>query len=408
MLRTSFSINRIEKILEVSLLSAVFVLPFSIALMEIGFVAVFASWFLLKFLKKENLFPDRFFLILIGLFIATSSVSALYSGYPAASFRGIIKIVKYSTVFLIAADFFRDKKHFDRLLLIGSMSLLIVLADSMAQLMIGRDLINNFKIYHAEFLVRLTGPYQFYGLLAAQLIAILPLLLSLIFIKASNQQILNRLFLIVLFLSGLFVLYKSHSRGAWLASFGSWLIYALFIKSKKLFSILILLLILAPFIIPRSAIIHEDIKDREQSLFERYRLWERAIQVIEKRPWFGCGINTYTKNYPRYDEVKSWRVPGYYVHNGYLQIAAETGLPSLFLFLLLIGRSLIFGLRAIRSSIGEKRLLIVGVFCGCMALLFQATVDTTLHNLQSAILIWLFLGLLVGLKNSAPYPATNA
>jgi len=131
-------------------------------------------------------------------------------------------------------------------------------------------------------------------------------------------------------------------------------------------------------------------------LIERYRLWERAGQVIIKRPLFGCGINTYTKNYPLYDEVKNWRVPGYYVHNGYLQLAAETGLTSLFLFLLVIGRSLLSGLKAIRSSPPHSKMIVIGIFCGCIALLIQAGVDTTLHNLQPATLIWLFLGLLMG------------
>ncbi len=395
-------INWLEKIVEGSFLAAIFILPVSIALMEMSYTISFIAWLLLKFLKKENLCQDQFLFLIVGLFLIVSSVSAFYSGYPEVSVRGLLKIIKYSFVFLIAADFFGDKKRLNHLIWAAILSFVIVLGDCLIQLATGKDLIRGFEIYHADSRIRLTGPYKFYGLLAAQLIAILPLLLSLIWTgKNSRRKIFIKSFLFALFLIGFLVLFQTQSRGAWLASYASWFVYMLLSKNKKMLIFLILLTLSLPFVVPKDILIHEDIHNKEQSLIERYHLWERAGQVIAKRPIFGCGINTYVKNYPLYDEVKNWRVPGYYVHNGYLQLAAETGLISLFLFLFLILRSISSGLKAVRVSSKDERMRIVGIFSGVVALLIQASFDTTLHNLQSAVLIWLFLGLLIGLKRSA-------
>jgi len=390
--------NKIEKIAELFFLIGVFILPFSIAFMEVSFSIAFVTWLIYKIIKRENLSKDRSLLILIGLFLVSSSVSGFYSGYPILFFRGMIKIIKYSLVFLIAADFFQDERRLKRLLLTSLISFSFIIADSLVQRVNGIDLIRNFPIYYTDLQVRLTGPYKSYGLLGAHLLALMPITLSLIW--AEKKSLFKKIILILLFITSLYVLYKTHSRGAWLASFAGWFVYAFLIKNRFMFIVLVSFLFIVPFTLPKGAIIHLDIQRKEQSLFERYRLLERALQVTAKRPLFGCGINTYIKNYPLYDEVKNWRVPGYYAHNGYLQLAAETGLVSLALFLLLVWNALKNGYSAICKFESRKRYLSIGAFTACLALLLQAVSDTTLHNLQTAVMIWLSLGVLVALNHS--------
>ncbi len=397
MFSKDFLINKLEQITEFSFAGALFLLPFSKALLELFLSVSLISWFLLKIISGSSFSQNRSLLIIMGLFIISSSLSAFTSGFPLLATRGIIKLIRYSLVLLVSFDLLQDSKKLKRLCFIEFLCFLAVLVDALAQRIIGKDLISGIPVQYADQQVRLTAPFHAYGLLGAFLMALLPILIVIIFIK-SKKHGFKTMFLLVIPAVAFYVLYKTHSRGAWLAALGSWLLFAVIMRQKMLIAGIIGIFLVAPFVLPRNALIHLDIERKEQSLVERYYLWDRAIQVIKARPWFGCGINTYGRNYSKFDKTKSWRVPGYYVHNGYLQIAAETGLVSLALFLLLIFTGLKSAYLAFRKSSGDQKLLVASLITGFSALLLQAIVDTTLHNTQSAVLIWCFLGLLLSMQ----------
>ena len=390
-------INKLEQITEFSFLGAFFLLPFSKALLALVLSISFIAWLFLKLVSGAPLSQNRTLFIVIGSLIISSSFSAFTSGFPFLAARGIIKLIRYSLVLLIAFDLFRDSKKLKRFYLIELLCLLLLLVDTLVQRFVGKDLILGIPIQYADQQIRLSGPFHVYGLLAAFLIAFLPITIALIFTKGKKHGFKNILFLIIPAVA-FYVLYKTHSRGAWLAAFGSWFLFSIMTRNRVLFMSLAGILVIAPFTLPHNALIHLDIDRKEQSLVERYYLWDRAIQVIKARPWFGCGINTYGRNYPKFDTTKNWRVPGYYAHNGYLQIAAETGLVSLTLFLSLIFMGLKSGYSAFQQSSRDEKFLIASLIAGFAALLMQAAVDTTLHNTQSAALIWCFLGLLMSTK----------
>jgi O-antigen ligase len=325
---------------------------------------------------------------------------------------------------LIAADLFTDLKSAKRLLVVGLFSFVLVILDSFVQNVYGRDLILGYPIQLANERIRLTGPYQSYGLLAAHGIALIPVLFGL-FIRSGAQ--IKKAGWGLLLLAVFYVLYQTQSRGAWLAVSCSFLVYGFLTRNKWFLITALAASLIVGFALPKRFLFHLDTFNQEQSMVERQLLWTRAISVIEARPWFGCGINTFTKNYPKYAQGKEWdlmkqeamsgeyahfgekeawripghpdQIPGHYAHNGYLQIAAETGLISLILFLSIIGFSFRSGFQALRKVAKDKKPIMAGLICGLIALLLQAFVDTTLHNLQSAVLIWLFLGLLIVMNN---------
>ena len=160
---------------------------------------------------------------------------------------------------------------------------------------------------------------------------------------------------------------------------------------------LIAILFLAPFVFPYNSLVHLNVVNKEQSLVERFYLWDRAIQVVRARPLFGCGINTFTRNYSKYDQTKSQLVSGYPVHNGFLQIAAESGLVALTFFLVIIVMAIKSGWKAFSISEGNKKLWAAGLLTGLVALLCQGFADTTFHNPQSGLLLWLFIGMLISI-----------
>lgn len=386
---------RLRNISEYALLTAVFFLPFSIALLEACLIVCFIAWFGSKWLSREPLSSDKHLVLLAGSFWIISSVSGFYSGYPELVVRGLMKLIRYLLIMLATADLIQKRNFAVRLIAAGLIALGLVLADSIYQRIRGVDFFRSLAIFHPTTQIRLTGPFKSYGLLAAYLIAWIPLVLGFWFRSFEASKVVKAAAWSLLLMPALYVLYKTHSRGAWIGALFSWLIFAWLTRSKMLMFVLIVAAIIVPFALPRSTLIHLDRTQKEQSLVERYDLWVRAAQVIRARPLFGCGINTYVRNYPQFDQVKSWRVPGYYVHNGYLQIAAETGLIAMGLFLALLFKGFRGGARAFKSATRDLY-LIAGILSAFVGLLLHAAVDTTLHNIQSAVLIWLLLGILIG------------
>jgi hypothetical protein len=64
----------------------------------------------------------------------------------------------------------------------------------------------------------------------------------------------------------------------------------------------------------------------------RFLIWERAWQMLMDAPWWGIGLGTYWLHWPPYRNPLD-SSGGFYVHNDYLQIWIETGLPGLLLLL---------------------------------------------------------------------------
>jgi putative inorganic carbon (HCO3(-)) transporter len=420
-------INKLEQITEFCFLGAIASIPFSKALIEIFLTVSFTAWLISKIIKKEPFTTNRTLLIVLVLLVISSSISIFGCGHLSVALHGMVKLLKHILVLLVACDLFRSAERLKRLLLVGTISFSVVAADALFQNIVGYDLIRHFRIRETNTQIRLTGPFNQYGLLAAYLIATVPVFFASLFTYNQKQALecsthkgtgseilpvplctLKHFAFLTLTVLGFYCLYSTHSRGAWIASFVSLLVLSIIMKKKWILISLIFIALAAPFALPQNAIIHLDGQNKEQSVYERFKLWNRAIYVIKAKPIFGCGINTYTRNHQKYDLEQGKQVQGYYAHNGYLQLAAETGLTSLALFLALIVLSLKSGYAACRQSTGRDQALIAGFFAGLIALLIQACFDTTLHNLQSAVLIWFYIGLLFAFGQMIQLQKTEA
>lgn len=408
----------------VTLLAALAVLPITIAGLNLFFTFSVICWLLDKIITRCPLCSRISVLILLAIFFISSSVSAFYSGYPTLSLMGLVKILKYCVWALLFMDYIKTIQDFRRISLILLAGFSVVTFNGLIQLLWGRDLINGFPSLEFNQGWRLTSSFRSYGLLGTYLMALAPLVAMFLLERRRALRApkgLKPLLVIVAF-AGVYVLYLTHSRGAWLASVVGMGIFLILTRHKWLLAAMFTAAVAAVFLLPRGAILHLDHFNREASLVERNLLWSRAVQVIQARPLFGCGINTYVPNYPKYNQDKewrlfkweipkeyipmmnkTWRVPGHYTqnpthyaHNGYLQLAAETGLVSLALFLVILFSALRAGYRQLRSAEGV-RMLSAALLAGFVGLLVHALIDTTLHNLQSSFLIWFFIGALMAL-----------
>ncbi len=389
---------------------------FSNALLEISFTLAFIGWAVLK-IKKWSPPPleKKALFFLLG-FVGISILSFFWSEFPKQSFRGIFKTLQHFLIFWMAAEALAPPSRRDLLLRILVFLFIFLGFDGIWQYVTGTDLLRGVHFEPASSGPRISASFKNYGLLASFVVTFWPILMTRFPSPHPSPQRgegrVRGLLAILAAGLGALLLFWTRLRGAWLAFLGSLAVYLL-VQKKKIYVILLGIAALSGlFLLPRSMIIHQDIEGKEQSVIERFYLWDRALHVIRARPWTGTGINTYALAHQKYDKTESWRVRNYYAHNGCLQIAAETGLPSLACFLLFLffyfkealrypspppspqrgeGKQAAFP----RPACGERagvRGETGGILAGLAGFLMLGLIDTVFHNPQSIMGFWYLAG----------------
>ena len=366
-------------------------LCFSTALMEISFALSGLGWLFLKIrFPRPLLFERKLWGFLLG-FVVLSVLSFFWSEFKAQSFRGIFKVLQQFILFWIAGETLITPGRQKKALQILIVMFLVLGLDGIWQYVSGRDLLRGFSLEMASSGRRISASFHNYGLLAAFAILFLPLEAA----EMGERGKKAGVFVLEILALGLGILliFWTRVRGAWVAFWLGSMFYFWLLKRRILLVLVILLPLISVFFLPRSMLIHLDIEKKEQSLFERFYLWDRAVQVIRERPWTGTGINTYAVAHQKYDRRQSWRGKNYYAHNGYLQIAAETGLPSLACFLAFLFfyfRNGLLFLRKEGQTIRARELL--GVLSGLLNFLILGMIDTIFHNPQVVMGFWFLAG----------------
>ncbi|MDQ7780957.1 MAG: O-antigen ligase family protein [Planctomycetota bacterium] len=131
----------------------------------------------------------------------------------------------------------------------------------------------------------------------------------------------------------------------------------------------------------------------------RVLMWRSTARMIADRPQ-GVGWGNFHVVYPAYksrEELEIGAPVQRYAHNDFLQIAAETGIAGLLLFLLLIAacvRALLIAAR--RSSVRGERWLALGIVLSLAAMLTHCMFDMNFQQPAPVMMFWLFLGLARG------------
>ncbi len=384
-------ISRVEQWLYVWTLVLLASLCFSTALMEISCVAILAGW---VFLRVSGVKPpelDRKMLFTLLAYVFLSSISFFWSEFPKQSYRGVLKVLKGLLVFLAVTEALSAREKHQRATQILIFSFIFLGINGVWQYASGFDLTRRIPYEAASSGPRISASFRNYGLLACYLVSFLPLLPPALGKKAKPRQLWITS---LAFTFGLLLLFWTRLRGAWIAfvaGAGFWIWNS---KRRKIFLALVGLIVLTGvLVLPHSKIIHLDAEGKEQSLVERYYLWDRAVQVIKARPLTGTGINTYAVAHQKFDRHQNWRVKNYYAHNGYLQMAAETGLPSLGFFLAFLFFYFTGAFKTLRNSgEGPTKRTILGFLTGLINFLVLSVIDTPLHNPPSVMAFWFLAG----------------
>lgn len=335
-----------------------------------------ATWFLAGLKNKKIILPFRIQTLLIISFLSLSFFSLIFSQNIGWSYRKLLFLLSFFPLYFIAADIARDSKKLLKIiscLVFGAGAAAFVgISQFLLQFIIGLD--STLKLWakiivpflgasfsqavleNSSWLVNLSGntvfravsffpdPHMFSFYLGLSLPWALALYLE---EKGRKRKLFLFLFALILLADLL-----TFSRGGYLgllAGFICAIFYfrkkIIFFHKKKLAGILLLLILLFAVPNPVGKRLISSFDLAEGSNAGRMETWKQSFGVINYHPFLGVGLG----NYPL--EIKpsaNYREP-IYSHNLYLDIAAETGLITLAVWILLIFISIASFVRRAKS-----------------------------------------------------------
>ncbi len=147
----------------------------------------------------------------------------------------------------------------------------------------------------------------------------------------------------------------SYTRSAWVALVVSVTVLLLIRAPKLLLAYLplgALIVILAPVPLVRRMISITDLRD--SSNYDRLCMLEAGLMMVKERPLFGLGPGMVERRYPIYRSPTAPRFEVPHLHNSFLQLAAERGLPALLAYLWMNAACLYVMVRRYRREGGRN------------------------------------------------------
>ena len=250
---------------------------------------------------------------------------------------------------------------------------------------------------------RAYGTFQHPGFYGDFLILFLPVSFRFFAYQGYGNKKNNLIFLLI-FMAGILGLFVSYARGPWIAfviSMSLMFFYSSLrkkLKPKKLAPFAFIALFLIIFVIRYSdkVIIQFSKNSGRQSAADiRIPLDHVALRLIADRPIFGTGLANYSFESPAY-VVPEKGIPldqlSQRVHNVYLLIASETGIPGLIFFLWIIFIIASAAFKATKSSDSKIRNIAFGLLAGYIAVLiaFLSSPDYDDYNIK--MIFWTISG----------------
>jgi O-antigen ligase len=398
--------ERIDAIIRFFLYFMIFALPYSSAVVEICVGISTFLWLIkrgvlfysqrnIKFRERlKSFFPKTNILnVPIGCFMIVCLLSVAGSLYIQNSFLHFFsKIFEWFVIFFLVLEVFTEKKHFQTALIVFLFTGISTVLDSLFQFYIShKDIFNKRVIIPGD---RATAGFKTPNDLGTYLTCLVPLTVSVFFMIKKNRIWAVAVGLVFLF--SLWSLYVVDSRGSWLGVFvGLALFFILnnwsWIRNQKILTGMFLIFCL--FFLSQK-FMHE----RSETVGWRFSIWNDSMKMIQDRPIFGHGINTFMSVFQEYNETA--KANPTYAHNSVLQMAAETGIAGVFLFLFIIGKLFYAGIKqALNTTDRWVSFLMLGLFSSATAFFIQALSDTSFESLQLSALFWLVAGMIIAMDN---------
>lgn len=425
----------------------ILVLPVSIALVEI-MASLIVLFFLIKKVTlntlrvrskekprwRELFVPDvsggaKIFQITMGMFILSVLVSVLFSRFPAISWIAFFsKVLEGYYLYFAFVDCIKTQLHLRNCVVFTLAAAFVISIDGLFQFFFGKDLLRQMPLEGNRVSATLRHANDF----GAYLVTAIPLIFGLMVLPLRQgaslvqqwvrgnlaENITSKIILGLTFLLMLACLGLTFSRGSWVGFWFSMFIFVIFLR-KYLFHVLVVslvfLAVFLPFLMKYRDVsfttdqvsitrTYGNIEDSPENLSRldqttrdrvdlahsfqlgmgRFGFWEHALDVIKKSPFFGNGLNSYSK------------LAKVYAHNCYLQMAAEIGFLGLLAFLVMIGVLFRYSWSAMLTiERYQDKVLLAGFSAGLAGFFMQSFFDTTLYSVQLSNLMWVLIGFIV-------------
>ncbi|SHK02481.1 O-antigen ligase [Desulfatibacillum alkenivorans DSM 16219] len=134
----------------------------------------------------------------------------------------------------------------------------------------------------------------------------------------------------------------------------------------------------------------------------RLDIWANTLAMIKEHPLLGVGMGSHKVLYPIYS--RRAKVEGVFseesqlsnVHNDYLQIAAELGLPGLAMALWLGVSAFFILLRLFRKENGEEKFLVIALAACLAGISLNAAASFPFQRMVPLLVVSLYLAMLAG------------
>ena len=360
-----------------------------------NFVRIFFITLLIKAFMERNFFESiknviikyKTFVILMCSFIIWMILSALYGGYLLTEDNSLTYWFFFSHnmfLFILITLFIKNESQIYNILFYMAISLM--LDNIFIRLQFAYGILRPTTFLHGSFM---QGTLLY--------VILLPVFLILILKEKNNYSSLKRLILWIIFITSMMSFVFMNTRGAWLSLMIvlPFIIFYYIRNLKKLFTVALILAALTNiflFTFPETLNRIQTIKnfENEQSVTERFLIWESAINMIKDNPIMGVGLGNYKEKYQNeYILPEAKERFQMHAHNTYLHFWAETGFPGLFLFCAIFGYSLFWSWKRRRSIFGMI------LFTSTSAIMLYAITDYIYASYSAMRVYWLIFGICI-------------
>lgn len=344
-------------------------------------------------------------------------ISSMTSEMPLVSWKFFLSRFWFIiTCYLLATQLFRNSKNFKRFMWLYTVPLVGVVIYTII-----RQGMHSFDEKSAHWVMQpFFKDHTSYGALVAMFI---PIVISFLWTKSTSlysKIILG--FLLTILIAGVIL---SYTRAAWVSLVAGYGVYVI-LRFKIPFRVVMVGIVVA---IGMFFTFQEDIfqrleKNRQDSSsdlsehvesisnvasdasnLERINRWHSALRMFEERPLVGWGPGTYSFQYARFQHSSELTIistnfgDGGNAHSEYFGPLAETGIPGLLTFLIIIA---IFYYRGValykRLDDHDFRSILLGILVAQTTYLVHGLLNNFLDTDKASIPFWGFMAMLVALE----------
>lgn len=249
-----------------------------------------------------------------------------------------------------------------------------------------------------DILGRVTSTLGNPNVLGEFLVVTIPFALCSFFI---SRHLSGKIFAGIVFAMSVTAAILTWSRGTWLSLIVCFVIFAVAVNRRAIFGVVSLAIVapLSYFIIPKT------ITDRflsafttlDSSIVYRFSIWRSCASAATDNIAIGIGRGSFPEIYPEYAEQGAETAE--HAHNVFLQIALESGIVALAVFILTIAVFVIASVEYRRKDRTRSfRYLYAAGFSVTVSLLFFGMVDHIWYDNRMLLVFWIVLGICTSLR----------